>query len=141
MNKTLKTCIALFVLLVAIFYLAFFLCSVRLRVVNEGESTIKNIVLQGKGIGRVIYEIPPHGFRAVLIRPALETDLRFEYSSGEKTYNGLIDEYFTKDCSGKITLVLNSHNGDYNWQGWVRSYCFGHQLFVSNSSTASPNGR
>jgi hypothetical protein len=105
-------------------------------VVNKSDSIINNVVLQGKGIGLVIYKIPPYGVRSVIVRPALETDIRFEYSCGEKIYYGLIDEYLTKGCYGRVTLNLNYQDGDYSWQGWLRGVLFGHRMIVSNSSTA-----
>lgn len=134
-SRRVTICLTSVLLLGGLLVLGRFLCSLRLRVINEGDVPIRNVVLQGRGIGQVIYRIPARKSRVVLVQPALETDVRFEFSSGATTYRGLLDEYLTRGCSGWIDLVLDPRSGHYRWRGRLRRFCFGPALYITNSAS------
>lgn len=110
------------------------LFTVRVRIVNEGDEPIRNLVLQGKGIGTVIYLISAGESVVVSVCPALETDLRFEYSMEQYTYRGVVDEYLTRGCSGWITLNLDPEFLEYRWEGRLRAFCFQASTYSTHSA-------
>ncbi len=97
---------ACFALLIAV---SLFVCNYfahRVTVSNQGDSSLKGVVVLVQGNRYEIGEIMPHKSRTVIVRPKGESDVRIEYlDESKKTCTIEVDCYLEPNTWPETILI------------------------------------